>query len=273
MVRASTSGASSGTQSDVPVYVWRYAKGLGEYLKMMDALECREIDLSPFLVAAAKGVKIPVTPLINPVTGFSSHFIIRMIDDDDDRYKVDCLIRDSDLYFMSFRRWRILMGWSRWYRFPEKDMILPKMFDPIKLSVMSGYSGSKFVQPGGVEAMRTMFKAFAQYPDGTVSMDSLQKACYCFMATVPESRRQRSVNRELIKRISGADKLIRISGAGELISGAGGKGSSALEEELYEGMHAWTKKGTFVLQKWLENGLQASAPSDSAQFELVASHL
>jgi hypothetical protein len=126
---------------DVPVYVWRYARGIGEYFRMLDALKWREIDLSPFLVAAAKGVKIPVTPLVNPVTGWSSYFIIRMIDDEDETYKVDCLIRDSDLYFMGFRRWMMLNGWSSWYRFRELDMVLPNMFNAIELPVKSGYSG------------------------------------------------------------------------------------------------------------------------------------
>lgn len=126
---------------DVPVYIWRYSKGLGEYLRIMDVLDCRGIDLSPFLVAAAKGVKIPVTPLTNPKTGFSSYFIIRMIDDEDETFKVDCLIRDTDLYFMGIRRWKILEGWSQWYRFMEPDMTLPAMFNAIEMPILSGYSG------------------------------------------------------------------------------------------------------------------------------------
>lgn len=120
------------------------------YLKMMDALEDRQKNISPFLVEAAKGIRIPVTPLVNPKTGFSSHFIVRMIDDEDDKYQVDCLIRDIDLYFVGFRRHLKQIkeglgdttpGWSRWYRFKEDDMVLPDMFDAIKLPISSGYKG------------------------------------------------------------------------------------------------------------------------------------
>ncbi|KAG2646602.1 hypothetical protein PVAP13_2KG519300 [Panicum virgatum] len=221
---------------DVPVYIWRYSKGLGEYLRIMDVLDRRGIDLSPFLVAAAKGIKIPVTPIENPKTGFSSYFIIRMIDDEDETFKVDCLIRDTDLYFMGIRRWMIKQGWSRWYRFREDDMNLPAMFDAIVMpSITSGYEGCMYVRPGGIEAMRTMFKAFAQYPDGIVQDTRMQIACYRFMATIPESRRQLSLKQELIKRISQ------------------GKPPSPLTEQLYHAMHCWGQRGNFVLQSRLNN--------------------
>ncbi|CAN6185237.1 unnamed protein product [Urochloa humidicola] len=73
--------------------------GLKGYLGTLSAMKDRQIRLSPFLIN-----KIPVTPLINPVTGHSSYFIIRLLDSNNPRYKVDLLFRDTDLYFVGFRR-------------------------------------------------------------------------------------------------------------------------------------------------------------------------
>jgi hypothetical protein len=87
--------------------------------------------------------------------------------------------------------------------------------------------------------MRIMFKAFSRYryPEGTVPTEVLQVACYCFMATVPESRRQKSLSHELARRIAQDEQ------------------PSPLSEELYAAMHSWDKKGAFVLQTRLDNRL------------------
>ncbi|XP_066396555.1 uncharacterized protein [Miscanthus floridulus] len=69
-----------------------------------DSLEHRQRALSPFTEGR---YCIPVTPLCNPKTNLSSHFILRLTDSEDQTYAVDCLVRDVDLYFVAF--WRRLI--------------------------------------------------------------------------------------------------------------------------------------------------------------------
>lgn len=75
-----------------------------------------------------------------------------------------------------------------------------------------------------------MFHTLSQYPDGKASLDAVQVACYCFMATVCESRRQLSVNLEMINRISRE------------------AGSSCFDKKLWDTMHTWGQKGRVVLE-------------------------
>lgn len=67
------------------------------------ALKERQLRLAPFIVEA-QGKRIPSTPLENPRTRMSSFCFIRMVDDEDRRYKVDFMMRDTDWYYMGFRR-------------------------------------------------------------------------------------------------------------------------------------------------------------------------
>ncbi|TVU37505.1 hypothetical protein EJB05_10821 [Eragrostis curvula] len=83
----------------IQVHVFDIARGTCGYVGTLDVVMRRRNRLSPFTVNG-----IPVTPLINPKTGFSSHFIIRLIDSRKPRYEADLLFRDTDMYFVGFRR-------------------------------------------------------------------------------------------------------------------------------------------------------------------------
>lgn len=82
---------------DVKVYVFDTARGAPAYMGTLAAVRHRMLRQAPFLFHGTL-----VTPMINPKTEFSSHFIIRLLNSAQPTYMVDCLVRDSDLYFVGF---------------------------------------------------------------------------------------------------------------------------------------------------------------------------
>lgn len=152
---------------DINACLWKISNGFQAWCDVHKALKRRQISLSPFTIIA-QGKIIPVTPLMNPKTKMSSHFIIRMEDDEDPRYRVNCLFRDTDMYFMGFQREIILSdeelqseqqknvrkagssmqkgftgrlpGQGDFYRFSGSDMSVPDFFNAKKMNNLgAGY--------------------------------------------------------------------------------------------------------------------------------------
>lgn len=109
----------------MPVVGHEIRDGSKAYRKMMKKRRKRAGRIASALIGP---YKIPVTPLPNPVTGVSYH-IVRLTDRRKPRYRVDLLVRDTDLYIVAFRRQRQdhTDKWfgKTWYRYSDvKD--LPK---------------------------------------------------------------------------------------------------------------------------------------------------
>lgn len=135
---------------DIPVVECDISQGLDSYHQTMRLKKLREQDLSPFFVGYPHN--IPVTPLDNPRTGLSSFHIVRLVNGLNGRYRVDLLIRDTDLYFIAFRRELILTeeekrqgmigGWGRWNKF--KDEKVPDFLNARDIGIKSSY-GKRYV--------------------------------------------------------------------------------------------------------------------------------
>lgn len=131
----------------------------GNYLTMLSSLKHRQRAIAPFTVGHYCK---PVTPLQNPKTKLSSHFIVRLIDSEASKYSVDCLVRDMDLYFVAFRRRLTLRadedeqqhtkkngkqckasGWGTWYRLEDPKIQLPAFLNAQHSGVPAAY-GQRF---------------------------------------------------------------------------------------------------------------------------------
>lgn len=122
---------------DVPVIVYYINSGVKKYKTMMRLRKKRDRKIAPLLLGDNN---VPVTPLPNPVSG-PSHHILRLKDALVPGYMVDLLIRDTDHYFIAFRRHRILTkaernlpeeerrvintGAGTWYRFSDMANDMP----------------------------------------------------------------------------------------------------------------------------------------------------
>uniref|UniRef100_A0A0D3GW84 rRNA N-glycosidase n=1 Tax=Oryza barthii TaxID=65489 RepID=A0A0D3GW84_9ORYZ len=258
---------------DIHVHEWDIAGGLRSYLEMLKAMKRRQINIAPFTVGG-RDLHIPVTPLENPKNGFSSHFIIRIVNSEDPRYSVDCLIRDTDLYFMAFRRRLVLtleeeetlaeeikrqeeaaesssskskkhksqkgmrkVGWGTWYSFKVTDvgMRVPDFLEAVYCGITNGYDNNDLLTPGSLTDLYDMLLTLGKFEDNPVPSQSFQRACYRVMTTICEPCRLRTMLKEIVNRFR-----YNLSGY-------------TLSKSLMDDMRSWTQLGAVALD-WHNRG-------------------
>ncbi|XP_062187987.1 uncharacterized protein LOC133891293 isoform X1 [Phragmites australis] len=190
----------------------------------------------------------------------SSHYIIRLINGQNPTYNVDCMIRDTDLYFVAFRRRLVLSpnealleekrmqgmasssekkknktpqgrvpGWGTWYRFRGTDMEVPAFLDAQDSGISCMYGPKEQITPGGFTAAEDMLLTMATFQDNPVPSRDIMRACNRFSTMVCEPSRLRSMYREMMMRVStGMDPHI-------------------LSDLLWENITNWNQLGSEVL--------------------------